>query len=185
MSKTKFNCIKKCPFFSYSLLPKISKFRRSSLRLVFLGFSSNTRSRIFLIGNEKVEKMKFCLGELQSFSVFVMLKATFSKLWSVKLPWHMSTQNLKFKIWYNRNDCSYKWRLHRMITWKLLFHGEEMKLLIAKDLNLLRGIFLMEKMSKFWVLGRIFPHPQRFPWSFRWRESSPHLVGATILWHFC
>ena len=36
VSKTKFNCFKKMSIFSYSLLPKILKFRRSSLRLVFL-----------------------------------------------------------------------------------------------------------------------------------------------------
>ena len=31
--------------------------------------------------------------------------------------------------------------------------GEEMKLLTAKDLNLLRGIFLMGQMSKFLAVG--------------------------------
>ena len=31
--------------------------------------------------------------------------------------------------------------------------GEEMKLLTAKDLNLLRGIFLMGEMSKFLAIG--------------------------------
>ena len=31
--------------------------------------------------------------------------------------------------------------------------GEEMKLLTAKDLNLLRGIFLNREMSKFLVIG--------------------------------
>ena len=85
-----------------------------------------------------------------------MLKATFSKHWLVKLAWHVCTYSLKFKIWYNRNGCSYKWRLHRMITWKLLFDGEELKLLTAKDLNLWRGIFLMGKMSKFLVVGQDF-----------------------------
>ena len=40
-----------------------------------------------------------------------------------------------------------------MITWKLLFDGEEMKLLIAKDLNLLKAIFLMGEMSKFLSVG--------------------------------
>ena len=50
-----------------------------------------------------------------------------------------------------------------MITWKLLFDGEEMKLLIKKDLNQLRGIFLMGEMSKFLGVGGIFPHPQGFP----------------------
>ena len=36
VSKTKFNCFEKMAIFSYSLLPRIFKFRRSSLRLVFL-----------------------------------------------------------------------------------------------------------------------------------------------------
>ena len=36
-----------------------------------------------------------------------------------------------------------------MITWKLQFDEEQMKLLIAKDFNLLRGVFLVEEMSKF------------------------------------
>ena len=36
VSKTKFNCFEKMAIFSYSLLPGIFKFRRSSLRLVFL-----------------------------------------------------------------------------------------------------------------------------------------------------
>ena len=40
-----------------------------------------------------------------------------------------------------------------MITLKLLFDVEEMKLLTAKDLNLLRGIFLMGEMSKFLAIG--------------------------------
>ena len=43
----------------------------------------------------------------------------------------------------------------------MLIDGEEIKLLIAKDLNLLRGIFLMGEMSKFfgcWV--GFFPVPR-------------------------
>ena len=36
VSKTKFNCFEKMAIFSDSLLPRIFKFRRSSLRLVFL-----------------------------------------------------------------------------------------------------------------------------------------------------
>ena len=48
----------------------------------------------------------------------------------------------------------------------MLFDGEEMKLLTEKDLNLLRGIFLMGKWVNFYLLGRIFPHPQGFPWCF-------------------
>ena len=37
---------------------------------------------------------------------------------------------------------------------EIFFDMEEIKLLIAKDLNLLSGIFLMVELS------RIFPHPQ-------------------------
>ena len=44
-------------------------------------------------------------------------------------------------------------RLHRIITSKLLFDGEEIKLFTAKDLNLLRGIFLMGEMIKFLAVG--------------------------------
>ena len=36
VSKAKFNCFEKMSIFSYSLLPKILKLRRSSLKLVFL-----------------------------------------------------------------------------------------------------------------------------------------------------
>ena len=38
-------------------------------------------------------------------------------------------------------------------TGKLLFDGEEMKLLTAKNLNLLRGILLMGEMGKFLAVG--------------------------------
>ena len=40
-----------------------------------------------------------------------------------------------------------------MITSKFLFDVEEMKLLTAKYLNLLREIFLMREMSKFLAVG--------------------------------
>ena len=48
--------------------------------------TSNNRSKVFEIalegGRKEVERWrewKFCLGELESFNAFVMLKATFSK----------------------------------------------------------------------------------------------------------
>ena len=44
-----------------------------------------------------------------------------------------------------------------MITKKLLFDGENIKILIAKDLTLLKGIFLMRKMSKFLAARYNFP----------------------------
>ena len=50
--------------------------------------------------------------------------------------------------------------LHRVITWKLLLDGEEIKLLIVKDLNLLRGVFWWERWVNFWLLLRIFPIPR-------------------------
>ena len=45
----------------------------------------------------------------------------------------------------------------------MLFDGEEMKLLAAKDLNLLRGIFLMGEMSKFLAIGLDFSPPPGLP----------------------
>ena len=59
-----------------------------------------------------------------------------------------------------------------------MFDGEEMKLLTAKDLNLLRGIFLMGEMSKF--LGVGLPSPE-LPIKVQGKGNSPHLVGTTIL----
>ena len=117
--------------------------------------TSNNRSRVFEIALEGWREWKGGGNGNFSWESFnhSMLKATFRKHWLVKLARHVCTYSLKFKIWYSRNDCSYKWRLHRMITWKLLFDGEEMKLLTAKDLNLLRGIFLMGEMSKFLAIG--------------------------------
>ena len=63
---------------------------------------------------------------------------------------------------YNRNHCSYKWRLHRMITWKLLFDGEEIKFFTAKDLNLSNLFFWWGKWVNFWLLGSICPIPRVF-----------------------
>ena len=40
---------------------------------------SNNRIRVFEIALEGGREWKFCLGELQSFNAFVMLKAAFSK----------------------------------------------------------------------------------------------------------
>ena len=120
--------------------------------------TSNNRSKVqnSIVGREWMERWrewKFSLGDLRLLNAFLMLKATFSKHWLIKLSWQLSTSSLKFQIWYNRNDCSYKWRLHRVITWKLLFDGEEMKLLIAKDLNLLTGFFWWEKWVTFRLLS--------------------------------
>ena len=53
-----------------------------------------------------------------------------------------------------------------------------MKLLTAKDLNLLRGIFPMGEMSKF--LGVGLPSPE-LPIKVQGKGNSPHLVGTTIL----
>ena len=166
-AKQNLTVLKKCPFFSYSLLPKILKFRRSSWRLVFLikivynqflllknyrlwhrirSFiwfiifdwptkpqipnwsgvqlkfykvwckkgsvkkrkTSNNRSRVFEIALEGWREWKGGGNGNFSWESFnhSMLKATFSKHWLVKLAWHVCTYSLKFKIWYNRNDCS-------------------------------------------------------------------------------
>ena len=50
-----------------------------------------------------------------------------------------------------------------MITRKLLFDGEEMKFLTAKDLNILREIFLMGQMSKSLAIGYDFSSSPGFP----------------------
>ena len=68
------------------------------------------------------------------------------------------------KKWNNSNDYSYKWILHRMIKWKLLFDGEGVTLLIVENVNLLREIFLVEEQVFFWLLCRILPNSQSFPW---------------------
>ena len=106
------------------------------------------RSRVLEIALEGGREWKFCLGKLQLFNAVV----------------------LKFKTWYNRNDYSCKWRLHRVLTWKLLLDVEEMKLLISKDLNLLRGIFLMGEISKFLAVAYDFPPSPGFP---RGGQSTP------------
>ena len=38
----------------------------------------------------------------------------------------------------------------------------------------------MGKISKFFAVGRIFPHPQGYTQKFRGKGNSPHLVGTTI-----
>ena len=44
-----------------------------------------------------------------------------------------------------------------------MFDGEEIRLLIANDLNLLTGIFLMGVMSKFLTVGLDFVPSPGFP----------------------
>ena len=61
------------------------------------------------------------------------------------------------------NDCSYKWSLYRVIRWKLIFHGKGMTLLIAEDVNLLIGIFLLGEMSKFLAVEWYSPPFSGFP----------------------
>ena len=47
---------------------------------------------------------------------------------------------------------SYKWSLHGVIRWKLLFDGEGIRN-DEEDVNLLRGIFLLGEMNKFLAVG--------------------------------
>ena len=73
-----------------------------------------------------------------------------------------------------------------MIAWKLLFDGEKIKLLIAKDLNLLRGIFLMGKISTFLGVGQDFPPSPGFPIKVQGKEGQSTPGGCnnflTFLW---
>ena len=52
-----------------------------------------------------------------------------------------------------------------------------MTFFIEEDVNLLRRIFLVGKMSNFWVLGGILSHFEDFPQRFGERVSM-HLVGT-------
>ena len=51
------------------------------------------------------------------------------------------------------NDYGHKWSLFRVVRWKLLPDEEGMTFLIAKEVNILRGSFLIGKMSKFMAVG--------------------------------
>ena len=110
--------------------------------------TSNNRSRIFEIA---LEGERECLGELQSFNAFVMIKATFSKHWLVKLAWHV---------------CIHK-------AWNLKYETREMTAATNEDSIgwLLENCCLMGKKWNFWLLGRIFPHPQGYSWRFRGRGN--------------
>ena len=106
------------------------------------------------------EKIKFCLGERWLFNVFVILKATFSKRLLIKIS--MACVYIKSEVkkkWSNSNDYRYKWSLYRVITWRLLFDGEGMTLLVAEDANVLRATFLVEKISNSLA---VFPPSPRF-----------------------
>ena len=64
----------------------------------------------------------------------------------VHKAWNLKHDTTEMTVAANE-DCI-GWLLE---NWCLM--GEEMKLLTAKDLNLLRGIFLMGEMSKFLAIG--------------------------------
>ena len=53
--------------------------------------TSINRKSVFEIALKGGREWKFCMEELQLFTAFVMLKATFSKHWLVKLAWHVCT----------------------------------------------------------------------------------------------
>ena len=109
---------------------------------------------------------KFCLGELWLFNAFVMLNKTLSKHWLIKISMtceYIQPEVKRKKKWCNSKDYSCKWSLYRVIRWKLLFDGKGMTLLIAKDVNLLKGIFLVGEMSKFLAVGWVSPPSPGFP----------------------
>ena len=52
-----------------------------------------------------------------------------------------------------QQQYSYKWSLYRVIRGKLLFDGKGVTFLLAEQVNLLRGIFLVAEMSKYLAVG--------------------------------
>ena len=62
--------------------------------------------------------------------------------------------------WKGGGNGNFAWE---SFNHSLLFDGEEMKLLTAKDLYLLRGVFLMGEMSKFLAVGWDFLPCPGFP----------------------
>ena len=91
--------LKKCPFFSYSLLPKIIKFRRASLRLVFL---------IKIVCNQFLLLKKYRLWHwIRSFAWFIptdLKSVIFDYLTSYKIQiWVESVEILKSLKW--KKEC--------------------------------------------------------------------------------
>ena len=91
--------LKKCPFFSYSLLPKIIKFRRASLRLVFL---------IKIVCNQFLLLKKYRLWHwIRSFVWFIptdLKSVIFDYLTSYKIQiWVESVEILKSLKW--KKEC--------------------------------------------------------------------------------
>ena len=124
-------------------------------------------------GNEHKEKHRFpssierwgekkiFSGGLWPFNVFVMLKTTFSKHRLIKISITHVYIKPKLKKWYNSNGYSHKWTLYIVIRWKSLFHREGTILLIAEEVNLIRGVFLV--VNKFLAVGWDSPPSLGFP----------------------
>ena len=112
--------------------------------------TSNKWSRFFQITLKGGDgSWGYCLEEFWPFNAFVKLQVRFSnhQLVKISLIYPYKKPEVK-KIWYNSNDCSYKWSLYWVITWKLLF-GE--------------GDFSGAENELFLLLGRILPPSTGFP----------------------
>ena len=48
---------------------------------------------------------------------------------------------------------AYEWKLYRMVTWKFVFDGKGIKLLIGEDLNLLSDVIMRGKGGRGWGVG--------------------------------
>ena len=90
-----------------------------------------------------------------------MLKITFRKhpLMKISMTYVYIKPEVAIK-WFSSNGYSYKWNLHWVITWKLLFDEEGITLFIEEDENLVRRDLYCGGFSKFlatWVDSLPFP----------------------------
>ena len=102
--------------------------------------TSIKRSRVFQIALKGGENRNFCLRELLPFNAFVMQKATFSKHWLINDVKKNDTTTMTTTT----NEADIGW-----LNKNYYLMGEGMKLLIEEDVNSLRKIFLVGKMSRF------------------------------------
>ena len=90
-----------------------------------------------------------------------MLKATFSKHWLIEISiTYVIIKSEVTKVWYNSSNYSYKWSLYWMITWKLLFDGEENDTFDKWGCKFCEEDFSLGKWVNFWMLGGIVSHLQ-------------------------
>ena len=78
----------------------------------------------------------------------------------------------------------YKWNFYKMITGKLLFDEEGMRLSIGGDVKFLRGMFLVGQMSKVITVGWDYSQSPGFSTKSQGKGDSPHFSYWNRKWKF-